>query len=447
MIRLILKSDDGTTINLHSDGCVLLDGYYPETTNLDEHVTESIDVRINGTYATIQAKLRDINRMLVYASENKIGPLGVWLEFAYNDSDDLWRSRVYGGLIDYDGKMSFYLKRSQLKIGLILERDGFWEGPEVQIPLTNGNGINNTTGLNVYNCNDGAGISPNIQHNYIEIAESAILGDLPAPIRLEMTNQYDSTSRLYTIWLGHNVRSTPNLFQHMIEGESASYGGTDVVNAGYSAGKSRTFTWTDDTQVIIARWALDTAFLNRANKRWFKVLAGFTAGISADIRLQCKITFPSGTPLTVVASSQEIVTTTSKIQEIAELQIPPWLLSIGDLAPVDLTLYAKKTGGGSVSIDYLQITPVDGYRVLMPRGYGAAYQVRVVDDGINEQIWTDGWSGGGKTGHYTAVGQKLKLIPGKLQRFYFLQISDTGYNTIDRLLNIKAYYRPRRRGL
>lgn len=446
-MRLILKSDDGYTINLHSDGCVLLDGYYPETTNLDEHVTESIDVRINGAYATIQAKVSDINRMLVYASENKIGPLGVWLEFAYNDSDDLWRSRVYGGLIDYDVKMSFYLKRSQLKIGLILERDGFWDGPEIQIPLTNGNGTNNITGLNVYNCNDGVGTSPNKRNNYVEIGAASVVGDLPAPVRLEMTNQFDSTYRLYNIWLSHNVRSTPDLFQHMIEGESASFGGSDIENVAYSAGKFRTFTWSGDTQALIARWALDTTFLNRANKRWFKILAGFTSTISAGIRLQSKITFPSGTPLTVVASSQEVVTTTSKIQEIGELQIPPWLLSSGDLSAVDLSLYAKKTGGGSVSIDYLQITPVDGYRVLMPRGYGAAYQIRVVDDGINEQLWTDGWSGGGKTGHYTAVGKNLKLIPGKLQRIYFLQSGDTGDINITRLLNVKAFYRPRRRGL
>jgi len=301
--------------------------------------------------------------------------------------------------------------------------------------------------LNVYNCNDGDGTSPNKRNNYVEIGAASVVGDLPAPARLEMTNQFNSANRLYNIWLGHNVRSTPDLFQHMIEGESASYGGSDVVNAAYSAGKLRTFTWAVDTQTIIARWALDTTFLNRANKRWFKILAGFTNGISAGIRLQSKITFPSGTPLTVVASSQEVVTTTSRIQEIGELQIPPWLLSSGDLSAVDLTLYAKKTGGGSVSIDYLQITPVDGYRVLMPRGYGAAYQVRVVDDGISDQIWTDGWSGGGKTGHYTAVGKNLKLVPGELQRIYFLQNGDTGDIDITRLLNVKAFYRPRRRGL
>jgi len=446
-MRLILKSDVGTTINLHQSGCILLDGYYPETTNLDEHITESIDVRINGAYATIQAKLRDINRMLVYASENKIGPLGVWLEFAYDDSDELWRSRVYGGLIDYDGQMSYRLKRSHLKIGLILERDGFWEGPEAQIPLTNGNGTNNITGLNVYNCNDGEGASPNKRHNYVEIGAASVGGDLPAPIRLEMTNNFDSTSRLNCVWLSHNQNAYPALFQHILEAEDAVYGGSVIDDPNYSAGKYSTFTWADDNLSNRARWILDKTYLNRANKRWFKIIAIFKFPIASGIRLQCKITFPSGTPLTEVASSQEVISTTSLIQEIGELQIPPWLLSSGDLSAVDLSLYARKTGGGSLNIDFLQISPVDAFRVLVPRGYGAAYTIRVVDDGIDDQIWTDGWADGGKTGHYTSIGNRIKLFPGTVQRIYFLMNSTSGGMVIDRTLSVKAFYRPRRLGI
>ena len=447
MMRLILGSDDGTKINLYKDGCILLDGYYPETTNLDAHVTESIDVRINGTFATIQAKLRDLNRMLVYASENKIGPLGVWLEFAYNDADALWRSRVYGGLIDYDGKMSYYLKRSQLKIGLIIERDGYWEGPEAQIPLTNGNGTDNTAGLNVFNCNDGTGTSPNKKNNYVEIGAASVSGDLPAPVRLEMTNNYNSSGRLYDLWLSHNYYSYPAIFQNILEAENADYGGTPYVATVLSGGKGSTFTWAGDTQVNIARWVLNKDYLNRANKRWFKIIALFDGSVIPGMRLQCKITFPSGTPLTVVSTSQEIVATGRNIQEIGEMQIPPWLLSSGDLSAVDLSLYAKKTGGGSFSLDFLQITPVDAFRILRPRGYGAAYTIRVVDDGIGDQIWTDGWGDGGKTGHYTSIGNRVELMPGKLQRIYFLMVSDTGGTTINRTIKVKAFYRPRRLGL
>ena len=447
MMRLILESDDGSQIDLHEDGCVLLDGYFPETTNQDEHVTETIEVRINGAYSVVQAKLRNINRMLVYASENTIGPFGVWLRFAINDTDDLWRSRVFGGQIDYDAKMAYYLKRSQLKIGLILGRDGFWEGPEAQIPLTNGNGTNNTAGLNVYNCNDGSGTSPNKRNNYVEIAAASVGGDLPAPVRLEMTNQYVSASNMNQVFIGLNVNSTPDLFNHMIEAESASYGGTDTTNSNYSGGKYRTFTWVPSYQELIATWLLDTTFLNRANKRFFKIIAGFTSAITEGIRLQCKIKYPGGTGLTTVLSSREIVTTTYRHQEIGELQIPPWLLSSGDLYPLDLNLYAKKTGGGSIAIDYLQITPVDGYRVLTSLGYGAADGVRLVDDGITDQLWTDGWTTPGKTGHYTPVGTHLKLKPNKTQRIYFLVDGILGDIAIVRYMSVKAFYRPRRMGL
>lgn len=446
MMRLILESDDGSQIDLHEDGCVLLDGYFPETTNQDEHVTETIEVRINGAYSVVQAKLRDINRMLVYASENKIGPFGVWLKFAMNDTDDLWRSRVYGGMIDYDAKMAYYLKRSQLKIGLILERDGFWEGPEAQIPLTNGNGTNNTAGLNVYNCNDGTGTSPNKKNNYVEIAAASVGGDLPAPVRLEMTNQYNDAILLNQIRVGHNVNSTPDLFQHFIEGESASYGGTSNASAGASGGYYRNFSWAGDSQVQIGRWSLDSTFLNRANRNYFKIIGGFLLNFAAGIRLQFKLMYTVDSPLTVISESHEVVTTGEKMQEIGELQIPPWLLPAGTSAGLSLALYAKKTGGGSLGIDYLQLTPVDGYRLLSPIGWGISYQQKVVDDGIYDAIWKE-YTGGEKAGIMKSTGNPIRLLPNKLQRFYLLQASQNGDIIIDRLLNVKAFYRPRRRGL
>lgn len=443
-IELYLDHVNGSTDNITA-----AEGYYPRTSaDLTKHVTDSLDLYIPGTYTQIQDKIWRINRLLQYGQENQYGPFGTWLVFAIAEGEEVWRSRVYKGLVDYDPTMYGRIRRQNLKVGLIIERDPFWEGEEKQIPICNGNGTNNITGLNVYNCNDGSGVSPNKKHNYIEIAANQVVGDLPAPVRLEMRNEYDSSARLNDVWISQNVNSNPVNLNQIIEGENASFGGSPISNTGYSAGQAQNFGWSGDTWVTMARWELNTNFLNLANKRWFKVIAAFTSSSTlSNVKLQCKITFPAGTPLTVVASSQEVSLATSRIQEIGELQIPPWLLSAGDLAPVDLTIYAKSIGGGTVGIDFLHITPLDGYRVLIPRGYGAAHTIRIVDDGINDELYTDGWTPAGKTGHYTAIGKQILLAPGKLQRLYFLQKGNTGDISTSRVLSVKAFYRPRRVGL
>ncbi len=447
MITLKLVDESANEINLNGDGVVLLDGYYPETAiDLEQRIGESFEVWIKGLAVD---KIRTINRFLDYARKNTIGPNGVWLHFAL-DGGTTWRSRVYDGMVSYNNKLHNYYRRGAIKATITIERDPFWEGPETQIPLTNGNGTNNTSGLNVFNCNDGIGSAPNKRHNYVQIADTAVIGDLPAPVRLEMTNQFNSSARLSELWISHNVYANPGSFQHVLEGESAialQGGITNQAVSGYSGGYVKEFVWTNANQIPLVRFELNTAYLNAANKRWFKVLGVFSSSAHQGNRLQLKIMFPVGTILTTVASAQEVLLSAGRIQELGEIQIPPWLLSSGDLAPVDLVLYGQKSGTAYMGIDFLQISPIDGYRVLIPRGYGAAYQVRIVDDGINQQLYTDGWSGGGKTGHYTSIGKPLRLIPGREQRLYFLQQGNTGDADITRVLSVKAYYRPRRSGL
>lgn len=442
-----LRFTDGTTtLNVSDLTNGLMTGFQPGNAGLSEKTSsDTAYVILMGVKATKLANIATLNRFFRQAQERWEKPFlpKIYVEFDNGDSV-WWRSEVNEGSVMLSADSIDKIDRSP-EITIYFKRDNFWEGAEAQLPLTNGNGTNNTAGLTVYNCNDGTGSSPNVKNNYVQITGSDVAGDQLAPVRLEITNTFNNASRLFTVWLAHNAEADPANFQHLLEGEAVSYGGVDAVNAAYSGGKARIFTWAGDNQVLIARWALDTTYLNRAGGKWFKALAVFTGTPGAGIRLQMKITFPSGTPLTIVGSSQEVaVDYWAKLQDIATLQIPPWLVGSGDLAPVDLSLYARKTGGGTINIDYLQITPLDSYRILQPQGYGASYTIRIVDDGVAEQLYTDGWSPSGKTGHYVGIGSQIRLKPGKTQRIMFLQKGDTGDISTSRTLSVKAFYRPRK---
>jgi hypothetical protein len=115
----------------------------------------------------------------------------------------------------------------------------------------------------------------------------------------------------------------------------------------------------------------------------------------------------------------------------------------GNLYPLYLELYYELSGGGSVSLDFLALLPLDGYRKLEPRGYGLGYNARLVDDMIEGYVYTDGWATSGKTPHYLGFGDPIRLWPGRDQRLYFYADKNTGVPDIDQTWSVRAYYRPR----
>jgi hypothetical protein len=443
-----LRFTDGTTtLNVSDLTNGILTRYQSGNNNaLVEETTDKIMVVLRGSRATKLANIGTLNSFFQLATDRQQKPYLSKL-FVERDSGDgvWWRSEIVSGLVMLDADSIDAIERSP-EISIVFTRKNFWEGAEAQIALSNGNGTNNTAGLTVYNCNDGVGTSPNKRNNYVQIAAGVISGDMPAPVRLEITNTYNSAAQLYTVWLSHNVESDPANFQNIIEAEAAAAGGTDTTNSSFSGGKYRTFTWSGDNQALIGRWVLDTAYLNKTKSSWFKILAAFTGSPSSGTRLQCKLRFPSDSALTEISSSQEVVLSTSyRIQDIGTLQLPPWLAGAGDQVAIAFCLYARKSGGGSLGIDYFQFSPIDSYRILQPRGYGAALNERIVDDGIAGLLYGDQWtSQPGKIGIYTGQGKPVLLKPAKIQRIYFLMRSNTDGIPIDRTISVKAYYRPRK---
>lgn len=455
-VQMYIKwgKNEATTVDLQANGYTVLDGYYPTTdTGSKSRISEQVDLLVRSTSpAAVDKLLQDINQIFDYVKEHYSGPDGAWIYYAPDAASTPARSRIYEGVIIFDDGLTRRRKENKARVSMAYERDPYWEEAEKQIAISNGNGISNTDGLTVFNCSDGVGASPNKQHNYISMLSNAITGDLATPVRLEMTNTYNVATDLSHIFISHNYDSNPDTLDHILEAED-SVGGTPTVAATSSGGYYNAYTWTGDTQKQIARWVLSSELLAACAGRWFKLLAKFTGEIPTGIKLQAKITFPSGVILTIVDSAAEVAITGGTysslgVQEIGTLQIPPWLPGESVLAPVDLTLYARKVGGGSLNIDFIQLTPLNGYRILVPQGYGVHYEEIIVDDGIYQNIYIDNWNGAaGKTGHYIGYGKQIMLQPGLAQRIYFLQRNMSAGAEPARTLSLKAFYRPRRRAL
>ena len=436
-------TDHQTTINFNSDG-ILLERYVPTWSN-EGNITETIEIAITGsTVSEIVDKIRAIEKAITTSQHYQDNRLGKqwYIQITPNDMTTVLESPIYSGrVVLSDNALRWPLRNKRVRAGVVIERANWWEKTtEEEIPLTNGNGSGVTGGINVFNCNDGSGTTPNKRNNYVEM--SNLGGELPARCRIEIVNWYNSSSRLYNIWIGKNAFSNPSSFTHVIEGESASYGGTNM-SGSFSGGYTRLFTWSGDAKAYIAQWSLAPSMLEAGGGRWFKVYAALTNTLD-NIYMQLKLTFPSGVPLTILQQDQEkLVNTNYKFSELGTLQLPPWLEDITGLYPIDLTLFARKTGGGSFGIDFLYFMPAEGFLLLSPKGYGLAYLTRVVYDGMNEVVYSDWWSPSGKASHYMRYGADLLLEPGITNRLYFQQSCNTGDINIDRLIRVRVYYKAR----
>jgi hypothetical protein len=366
----------------------------------------------------------------------------VWVKYRPSASGDTYRSEILYGKIEpvKETGSSAHWADVAIQVLIVWRRRFYWEGAEAELPLANGNG-SGTGGRTIYNHDDGdAG-----DDNYVAIDGDDVEGVISAPIRLEMTNTYNVSARDYRFYVGLNAFSYPGSLDHILEAEDAAYvNGTTPASGSASGGYYAALSWGGDTETLLIRWALSTSLLSACAGNYFRLLARFTSNPTSGIKITPKITFPTGTPLTVVGESQEASLNTRELQDLGALQIPPWLVGETDLMGVDLCLYGRNTGGGSLNLDFVQLTALDGWRRLVPQGYGAAYLRRVVDDGIDGKLWVDTGASTDRAGYYIGYGRQIHVWPGRDQRLYVLVSDDSGDAEIERTHSLRAYYRPRK---
>ena len=443
-IRITI-STAGDTIDLQGSGYKVLDGYYPiEAASQEQPVVEQIRLEIIATAGqSVSAKLQALGRKLEHARAHKTDADGCYANFSADTAENLYRSRITDGYLMLDGRLSRYWKASKVLVTLVIERAPYWEGIEAQIPLTNGNGTDNTTGLAVYNHDDaGAG-----HDNYVQIAAANVEGDLPGATRLEITNNY-ATGLLYDLWIGQTWTDPANLV-HILEGEDSSVG-ADQVNAAASGGYFTRTALSSGSEAELFNWTLSAAFLNACKGRFYKLLARFhnmdnLTSVRFRLRIQYQVT-------TIWQSGQVSLDATRAIQirDLFTLRLPPWLPEQTGLLAIQMSITGQQSTGSpiNVDLDFLEVCPVDGWRQITPVGYGVAQNQRVIDDGIGGALYVDDGSGTGKIGILTGYGAPVMLQPGKLQRLYFLMHS-ASINTaeIARTISVKLFYRPRRQSL
>lgn len=451
MPRELNLFDGASTLAFHSGNARVID-YTPATPTREVRTItdESDGGKVSNLFwrnvsetavmqFTSQSQMRSAMTAVLLMSErsrqrqkNQAGG-AVYAQFRPDTAEALYRSEVL------DLKVAFS-DRLWRRLAVSWTRRHYWEGAEALLSL-----VNNVSGANgiqtIYNHSRDA----SNRNNFVRILAGGVGGDLPTPIRIQLTNTFASGTNHSDIYIGHKIEDNGQLV-HIIEAESGTLPGmaTAAANSSASGGSHVNFAWTGATEVSAWSATLTSAMLAASNSKRVRLLGysinGASSGIYGKLQIRIEgITQLWESPQWVKMSENAIG---GGIVDFGSLDLPSTAMGGGTPYPLTLHLILKgQSGSNTANLDYIHIMPADGFRRLRNAGFGLAQNATIYDDGMTEELYTSGWATAGKLMNYTGQGKPIMLVPYATNALYFLV---DPASTVLRSSTVQVYYRPRR---
>lgn len=441
MAHVVSITDGATTITFTAANGYQVEEYDPETPETENgampaDVAETLQIFITGASGSaVQTRQSALERLLEAARRRRQWGAGprVFLLLQLDSDAAAWQAEIYDARLRPLEQALRLWPNNAVSFNLHILRAATWEGALTQIPLTNANGSNNTSGLTVWNHDDGgAG-----HDNYVQIATGVIAGSLPAPVKLELTNTTGGSQNFKQILLAGNAFSDPANFAHILEAEAALVsGGSTASNADSSNGSYVTHTIaTSDVQ----QFTLSQALLQDALGYDFHLLARYRS-YTGPIYVRPSIRESSGQYALWTGDEIQLPNLGDPIVDLGVLPLPPggYSTSYGALR---LYLTWRVPVTSVVETDFFALFPANTFRKLRPLA-PVANAGAIVDDQIEGRAYTLG--GGVETPAVATQGLPLLVWPNVLQRIYFLWSLGGLTAPISQTMTVKAWYRPRR---
>lgn len=436
-------TDGSTTVSLSTTNAIL-EHYVPQTPKrtgpgeLDfAPVEEPIELAFVGaSTSAIQSTYNSVQALLLAAARRQAKGVGsrVFLQYQPIGDGTLWRSEILDGDARLgDSAMSTFgslVMRARLQV----QRRPWWEGSRTAVPLTNGNGSNNTSGLTIKNHDDGnAG-----DDNYLGISAGNVGGVLPTPAEIQLTNTNGATIAINSFTIANNIFDPS--FTHILEGESRLGGYGSVQSAATcSNGQLVRLTGTGSIQCA---WSLSSGLLQASEGRFFNLVARIPT-FATSPGVYCTAMIKDANNLVTLAMGKEMKLTlgSSYLQILGTLPLPPGGFNTA-YAGQTLFLQFRTTAAETIEIDYIQLTPSEElcWRQVLAMDTGHVANSIFVDDGIEGLTYRS--VSGAAHPIYDPKGTPVHLFPGVNQRLYVLM--DGLDATIDKSMSAKVWYRPRR---
>ena len=287
--------------------------------------------------------------------------------------------------------------------------------------------------------------SATAHENWVSIKAANVVGDLPAPIKLQMYNSKSGADATDEIYVFHNIFSTPASLDHILEGEDATGATvTDIADGTSSGGFYGQLSYTATTETLVATWAISAATLDYMKGGRFKLMARWAVDFPyADMYLHAKLVDGN---VIKHEGKLKLIPTTRQLHEIDTFDAPTNKNGTLSLRAANLELYAlrNQSGAHTIKLDYLEMVPASsGWKRFKTNGNGVAYQEYFIHDateGITYKTDT-----GDKDGQdFSDYGPPIMLTPNAVQKLYITTCDYNGDAHVEQTWTLKLWYRPRR---
>ena len=406
-------------------------------------ITEDIVIDLVGTYREITNWVSFLSALFVSLQLGARHDVNRLL-LCFAEPDDLaypWISKLQGATLHLDPKGLAQRSLGQQLLTLRVTRLDEWEHDGGMPVLYFPSGTTYMTQGYCYNHYDAGPNHTNVMYIY----PSDVKGDRPTKtfIQVGLTSPIGAHALGdLLIGCGWPDKATDlSGFAQVFESQSFNPGPTATVvyttgNAFCSSGDYATFTWSDAIETELAR----VPSAGSAGKIWhgrpLKPLMRLQSGkMYTDLWVRLKV-LVSGTTAVVYETEWINYQMNSNCIEFPTLYCPPEGMTEG--TSLDLAVFALKTDLATYSlpIDVIQLWPVDGgFRRLKPLTYIGGYQY-IIDDGYYDQVYWANSSFSDTKPSISAQGQRIGLLPNRLNYLYFLNLTNGNNWVIDDLLNI-----------
>ena len=418
----------------------LLGAAYEPQASRGALVEERIALVFKGTPAQIASVLMRLEDQLARANrytEEQVG-CAHYLRLKFEDGGYYYYARILNARLEPKELSLAYYTGGSLGVDLIFTRPNHFDSEEIAVPIDNSSASDVTSGLTLYNHDDGT----SGHDNFFYIDDADIVTELPAPLRLELTNNYASGA-LKDLMIGSFQYNAFNALPALVyEGESGS-GGTDQADANSSNAYFCRLTWNTVVWEDLLYWPLTSANITKFQGRSVMPLMRLANAHSySDLQLKLKvlaggITLYEGASITADSSLGYLV--------FPALRLPPAPLS-GAISAQAHALYLsglKTTAGGyTLDIDYILLLPLDSfshYQALI----NLAQNDRLIDDAFEGLV--NGVGSGLELSTHIPLQQGHFIRPGHDAYFYVFQSDGADDAPIERTLSVKVFYRQRKR--
>jgi hypothetical protein len=435
---MLLQLTDGTTtVTLSGTSPVLGCTFFPATSQrrngIWQDVTEEATVNLRGTHTNIRSTVGSIEQLLQDAARRQdtgVGPR-VYVLYKPVDSDSaLWRSEVSDGRVVWStdpGLRRLGDTNPTVQVAVMWTRAAGWDGAEAELSIS-GSGQAAATGGRTLTNNAATG-------NWIQAAAAQVTGNMPAPLRLVLTNTTGGNVPYRKLFVNVNAYSDPANLVSFLQGEARVSGGTVSADATCSGGSR--LDLVVGTSPATYQWTLPQADMQRTDGRRARIIARF-AGFSGGTGYVKPKVLDSGGNVIWVGDEISIPGTTGE---------NTWDLGIVPLPPGGYnTAYAAQRlglewrGASNVQLDVLHLAMLDSYKYVELPGVNVANNAAIVLDGIEGINYMQASSV--NTPLATSYGAPLMLFPNQINRIHVLY--GTPASPIAGTFSVRVYHRPRR---